>query len=118
MWQEAYRLYGFATEKHAAGDESRQERPERSSSGTGFRSTEVMVSCVNARGAKALSRLGRDISTAPLKSGRCTCGNVGKPFVTTEGGIGFLCLSCFILEAKARITRASCTPTRFSKPGR
>ena len=42
-------------------------------------------------------RLGKD--AALLESGRCACGNFGKPSMTLEGSVGYLCLSCLLREA-------------------
>jgi hypothetical protein len=60
-----------------------------------------------------------DSSSPAPQAGRCVCGNVGKPVVTIEGEIGFLCISCFVREAKGESApRVLHSSTRFSKQGR
>ncbi len=36
-----------------------------------------------------------------LDSGRCNCGAPGKPFVTMDGGTGYVCAGCFAKQVRA-----------------
>jgi hypothetical protein len=58
--------------------------------------------------ARREGRLGDNPDVALVRPGRCACGNPGKPFVIIHGGEGYLCLTCFLREARSgRTPRAS-----------
>jgi len=49
-----------------------------------------------------MSRQTHELDAAVAQSGRCSCGNLGKPFLTIDGGTGYLCLSCLLRDAGER----------------
>jgi hypothetical protein len=69
----------------------------------------------------ALAQMRQQLADSPKialdQPGLCVCGDQGRPFVTIHGTDVFLCLACFLREAReGRTPRA--TQSRLEREGR